>query len=96
MFRGAPRVPDGFSDIENSLKQIDDSWYIYQNKLDMACIQHGMPFRDFTDLTRRTTSNKILHDKAFNIVQNFGLLLRNITQRAFPELLLEIYPSGLV
>ena len=34
----------------------------------MACIQNGMPFRDFTDLIRRTTSNKILHDKAFNIV----------------------------
>ena len=34
----------------------------------MACIQYGMPFGDFTDLTRRAASNKILHDKAFNIV----------------------------
>ena len=42
-----------------------DSRYIYQNKLDKACFQHDMAYGDFKDLTRRTASDKILHDKAF-------------------------------
>ena len=29
-----------------------------------------MAYGDLEDLTRRTASDKILHDKAFNIVQN--------------------------
>ena len=29
-----------------------------------------MVYRDFKDLTRRTDSNKILRDKAFNIAKN--------------------------
>ena len=44
--------------------------YIYQNELDTACFRHGMAYGDFKDLTRRTTSDKILRDKAFNIAKN--------------------------
>ena len=44
--------------------------YIYQNELDKACLQHDMVYADFKDLTRRTTSDKILPDKAFNIAKN--------------------------
>ena len=44
--------------------------YIYQNKLDKACFQHGMPQGDFKDLSRRTASDKMLHDKAFNIAKH--------------------------
>ena len=40
--------------------------HIYQNKLDKACFQQGMGHGDFEDLTRRTASDKVLHDKAFN------------------------------
>ena len=29
-----------------------------------------VPYGDFKDLTRRTASDKILHDKAFNIAKN--------------------------
>ena len=29
-----------------------------------------MAYGDFKDLTRRTASDKVLHDKAFNIVKN--------------------------
>ena len=47
-----------------------DSRYIYQNKLDKACIQHDMTYVGFKDLPRRTTSDKILHDKAFNFARN--------------------------
>ena len=48
-------------------KETGDSRYIYQNELDKACFQHDMAYEDFKDLTRRTASDKILHNKAFNI-----------------------------
>ena len=40
-------------------KETGDSQYIYQKELDKAC---------FKDLPR-TASNKVLHDKAFNIAK---------------------------
>ena len=51
-------------------EETGDSRYIYQNELDKICFQHDMTYGDFKDLTRRTVSDKILHDKAFNIAQN--------------------------
>ena len=51
-------------------KEIGDSRYIYQKYLDKACFQHDMAYGDFKDLTRRIVSDKILHDKAFNIAKN--------------------------
>ena len=51
-------------------KDTGDSQYIYQNKLDKACFQHDMVHGDFKDLTGRTTSDKILRDKGFNIAKN--------------------------
>ena len=44
---------------------------IYLSKrLDKACFHGDMAYGDFEDLTRRTTSDKILRDKAFNIAKN--------------------------
>ena len=51
-------------------KETGDSRYIYQNKLEKTCFQHDMAYGDFKDLTRRTASDKILCDKAFNIAKN--------------------------
>ena len=51
-------------------KETGDSRYIYQNELDKACFQHDMAYGDFKYLTRRTASDKILRDKAFNIAKN--------------------------
>ena len=51
-------------------KETGDSRYIYQNELDKFCFQHDMAYGDFKDLTRRTASDKILRDKAVNIVKN--------------------------
>ena len=48
----------------------EDTCYIYKNELDKACFQHGMAYGDFKDLARRTASDKILRDKAFNIAKN--------------------------
>ena len=51
-------------------KETGDSRYIYQNEIDKACFQHDMAYKDFKDLARRTASDKILLDKAFNIAKN--------------------------
>ena len=51
-------------------KETGDTSYIYKNGLDKACFQNDMAYRDFKDLERRTFSDKILRDKAFNIAQN--------------------------
>ena len=52
------------------LKETEDSRYIYQSKLDKVCFQHDMAYGDFKDLPRRTVSNIVLRDKAFNIAGN--------------------------
>ena len=46
-----------------------DSRYIDQNELDKA-FEHDMTYGDFKDLNRRTTADKALHNKAFNIAKN--------------------------
>ena len=51
-------------------KETGDTNYIYKNELDKACFQHDMAYGDFKDLKRRTASDKILRDKAFNIAKN--------------------------
>ena len=51
-------------------KEIGDTSYIYKNELDKACFQHDMAYEDFKDLEKRTASDKVLRDKAFNIAKN--------------------------
>ena len=55
---------------KTKFKETGDSCYIYQNESDKACFQHDMAYGDLKDLTRRTVSDKILRDKAFNIAKN--------------------------
>ena len=52
------------------LKETVDSRYNYENELDKACFQHDMAYGDFKDLAKRTTSGKVLRDKAFSIAKN--------------------------
>ena len=51
-------------------KETGDTSYIYKNELDKVCFQHDIAYRDFKDLARRTPSDKVLKDKAFNIAKN--------------------------
>ena len=51
-------------------KETGDASYIYKNELDKACFQHDMAYGDFKDIKRRTASDKLLRDKAFNIAKN--------------------------
>ena len=52
-----------------NLKKQDTS-YMYKNELDKACFQHDMAYGNFNDLKRRTASDKVLRDKAFDIAKN--------------------------
>ena len=51
-------------------KETGDTSYIYKNELDKACFQGDIAYGDFKDLKRRTGSDRILRDKAFNIAKN--------------------------
>ena len=51
-------------------KETRDSRHIYKNELDKACFQHDIAYGDFKDLAKRTASDKVLRDKAFNIAKN--------------------------
>ena len=44
--------------------------YIYKNDLDKACFQHDMAYGKFKDFNKRTKSDKVLRDKAFEIECN--------------------------
>ena len=51
-------------------EETGDTSYVYKDELDKACFQLDMAYGDFKDLKRRTASDKILRDKAFNIAKN--------------------------
>ena len=51
-------------------QEIGDTSYIYKNELDKACFEHDMAHGDCKDIARRTASDKVLRDKAFNIAKN--------------------------
>ena len=53
-----------------TFKETGDTKYIYRNELDKACFQHDVVNGDFKDLVRRTASDKVLRDKAFNIAKD--------------------------
>ena len=50
--------------------QTGDTNYIYKNELDKACFQHDMAYSKYKDLEKRTQSDKVLKDKAFEIADN--------------------------
>ena len=51
-------------------KETGDTSYMYKKELDKAYFQHDMAYGDFKDLARRTASDKVLRDKAFNIAKS--------------------------
>ena len=51
-------------------KETGDTNYIYKNELDKACFAHDAAYSDSKDLTKRTVLDKILRNRAFNIVKD--------------------------
>ena len=41
--------------------------FIYRNELDKACFQHDMAYGKSKDLAKRTQSDKVLRDRAFQM-----------------------------
>ena len=50
--------------------QTGNTYFIYKNNLNKACFQHDMAYSKSKDLARRTQSNEILRDKAFEIASH--------------------------
>ena len=51
-------------------KQTGDTNYIYRNELDKACFQHDAAYSESKGLAKRTQSDKVFKDKAFEIANN--------------------------
>ena len=56
--------------------------------MDKVCFQHDMAYGDFKDLNKRTVSDKILLDKAFNIAK---VLKHDWHQRGFASMVYESF-----
>ena len=54
----------------NKFMKTGDTRYIYRNDLDKACFQHDAAYSASKDLAKRTASDRVLRDKAFNIANN--------------------------
>ena len=65
-------------------KETGDTSYICINELDKACFQHDMAYGD---LKRRTFSDKVLSDKAFNIAKTpkYGGYYRGLVYKFFDK-----------
>ena len=46
--------------------------HLYRNELDKACFAHDAAYSDSKDLAKRTISDKILKDGAYEIARNLG------------------------
>ena len=44
--------------------------YIYKNDFGKACFQHDMTYGEYKDLTKRTQSDKVPKDEAFEVASN--------------------------
>ena len=51
-------------------KETGHTNYVYKNELDKACFVHDGAYSDSKDLTKRTVTDKILKDKAFEIAKD--------------------------
>ena len=52
------------------LKKNGDLNYIYKNELDKPCFAHDAAYFDSEDLAKRTISEKILKDRAYEVDRN--------------------------
>ena len=59
---------------KKEFKETGDTNYIYKKELDKACFQHGMAYRDFKGLARRTASDKVLRDIALILLKILNVM----------------------
>ena len=51
-------------------RETDNLKHLYRNKLDKACFVHDAAYSDSNDLAKRTISEKILKDRAYEIARH--------------------------
>ena len=51
-------------------RETDNLKHLYRNELDKACVAHDAAYSDSKDLAKRTISDKILKDRAYEIARN--------------------------
>ena len=51
-------------------KETGDTNYVFKNELDKACFVHDAAYSDSKDLTKRTTADKNLKNRAFDIAKD--------------------------
>ena len=54
----------------NKFIRTGDTNYIYKNELDKACFAHDAAYSGFKDIKNRTTADKIVRDKAYEIAKD--------------------------
>ena len=62
-------LPETKKELKNSCRQ-KIQVFLKRNKLDKACFQHGMAYGKSKHITKRTQSDNVLRDKAFEIASN--------------------------
>ena len=54
------------------IRETDNLRHLYRKKLEKPCIAHDAAYSDSKDLGKRTISDKILKDRAYDIARNCG------------------------
>ena len=54
------------------LKETCNLKHLHRNELDKTCFAHNAAYSDSKDLAKRTISDKILKDRAYEIARNRG------------------------
>ena len=62
--------------------------HLYRNELGKACFAHDAAYSDSKDLAKRTISDKILKDRAYEIARNLGY---NGYKRSLASMVYEIF-----
>ena len=77
-------------------KETGDTNYIYKNELDKACFTHDAAYSDSKDLTKRAVADKILKNRAFNIVKDpiYGGYQRVLTPMVYKFFYSKVSGSG--
>ena len=72
------------------LKETGDTNYLYKNELDKTCFVQDAAYSDSKDLTKRTVTDKILKNKAFDIAKDPKY---DGYQRGLPSMVYEFFDS---
>ena len=74
-----------------NLSQTENTDFVYKNELDKACFQHDMAYGKSKDSAKRTQSDKVLRDKAFQIASDPKY---DVYQRGLPSMAYKFFDKN--